>query len=121
MSARQIVTPELRATLVAQWRGQPGLTGAGREEQVIYQTGDDGEPEVIVSTTRPATAADLLDSARPVTWVQEQGDYIRLRLPGGEYRPGGVLGSLRRHSTMSEEDRAAAGARLAAVRGGGAS
>lgn len=112
------LTPDDRARLLSLYRGQSGPV-CGWEEHIVAQENANGDREVILTTTRPATVADLLDSDRPILSVREVGDAIRVTLPGDEYRTGGVLGALRRRSTMSDEARQAAGDRLRAARAKG--
>lgn len=112
------MTPAERAVLVEQFRGQSGPV-RGWEEHIVAQEDDAGNRVVILSTTRPATVADLLESEREVISVATQADYIRVTMPGDEYRAGGVTGALRRRVNMSDEARAAAGERLAAARKAG--
>lgn len=99
------------------WRertaGQPGPQ-RGREESVSFQEFD-GAEEVVIYTTRPATVADLLDTGRSIIGIVLRGDTYQIRLPGSEYRMGGILGALRRRVEMSDEQRAAAGARMRAI------
>lgn len=104
-----------RATLANLYRGHSGPV-RGWEEHIVAQEQDDGSRVVILSTTRPATVADLLDSDRPVLSVTEKGDTIRVMMPGDEYRPGGVTSALRRRVNMSEEQRDKARERLSAAR-----
>lgn len=110
-----MLDPTLRATLIERFRGQPGPTGDGREEHLYFATHDTYGEVVTITTTRPATVADLLESDRPVLAVVESGDTIRVTLPGDEYRAGGILGALRRRVNMSDEQRAQAGARMRAI------
>lgn len=110
---------ELRDRLAAEWSGQPGPI-AGRDEHAVYQQLDTGEWVVSLSSTRPATFVDVLRGERPITRIKLQADYVTVELPDSEYRAGGIVGALRRHSGMSDEDRAAAGERLRAARSGAA-
>lgn len=113
-----MITAAERAAMIAEYRGQSGPTGEAVEEHIVYQTDDSGRRVVILSTTRPATVADLLDTDRPVVSVQRQADYIRVTMDGDQYRPGGVVGALRRKGRdLTDEERAAMGERLRASLG----
>lgn len=112
-----MLTPEQRADWRAKTHGQPGPQ-ASREESVSFQTLDNGNEYVCIYTTRPATVADLIDTERPILTIDLRGDTYQIRLPGTEYRMGGILGALRRHSTMTDEQKQAAGERLRANRDG---
>lgn len=107
--------PELRAHLAITLKGQPGPQ-RGFEESVACQTLDTGEEVVTIYTTRGATVADLCADDRPIFSVILRGDTYQIRMPADEYKPGGVLSALKRHSNMSEEDRKAAGDRLRLAR-----
>lgn len=103
------LTPEQ----LAEWRektvGQAGPQ-VDREESIMF----DGQ--VRVYTTRGATVADLIDTGRTIHAIVLKGDTYVVYLSGKEYRPGGVLGALRRRVNMSDEQRAAASSRLKAAR-----
>lgn len=112
-----MIPPQERTRLAALYQGSSGPQN-GREESITFEQFRDGIERVVLYTTRPATVADLLQSDRPIESIEDKGETIRVVMPGDEYRMGGVLGALRRHVNMSEEQRAAAGERLKAARRG---
>lgn len=112
-------TPTERAAFADEWAGASGLI-SGWEEHVVAQELANGLRVVDLTTTRPCTLVDLMRSERQILMVRIAGDSITVRLPGDEYKPGGIMSALRRHSGMSEEARRAAGERLRAARGGAA-
>jgi len=107
---------ETRAAWVAKLQGSSGPQ-LGREESVTYSITEDGYEEVVIHTTRGATVAELLESDRPVKSVSSYNDEVfKIRLPGSEYKVGGILKALKSTRNLSDEAREAAGQRLAAAR-----
>ena len=101
------LTPELRATLRDRYAGKPGLLGDAREEHLAYQYDEErGSYVLIISTTRPATIGDLLDSDATVYRIKEQADYVTAYVEGSEYEAGALLRCRKRHLNLTDEQRA---------------
>lgn len=111
------LTPELRSTLRDRYAGKPGLLGDAREEHLAYQYDEERRSYVlIISTTRPATIGDLLDSDATVYRIKEQPDYVTAYVEGSEYEMGALLKYRKRHVEMTDEAKAELAARFAAAR-----
>lgn len=101
------LTPELRSTLRDRYAGKPGLLGDAREEHLAYQYDEErGSYVLIISTTRPATIGDLLDSDATVYRIKEQPDYVTAYVEGSEYEAGALLRCRKRHLNLTDEQRA---------------
>lgn len=110
------MSAEEKAVWVAKLEGSSGPQ-LGREESITYSLTEDGFEEVLVYTTRGATVAELLSSDRPIKSVDSFNDEVfRVRLQGDEYKVGGVLRALKQSRNFTDEQREAAGQRLAAAR-----
>ena len=110
------MTDEEKAAWVDKLEGSSGPQ-LGREESITYSISEDGFEEVLVYTTRGATVAELLSSGRAIKGVSSYNDEVfRIRLPGDEYKVGGVLRALKQSRNFTDEQREAAGQRLSAAR-----
>lgn len=104
------LTPQLRAELIVTCKGRSGPRDG--DETISYRATDG----VSIATMRPATIADVLEREHIVAIdYATNGETHVLRLPPEMWAS--AVGCLaRRPSEMSDEARAAAGARLSAAR-----